>query len=130
MKVKKKETELNKDDAMKQNLMQTAKEAQPLDNMMESACVVEFDEACENHMDGYDKRNQAVVAKKLEIEQVGQDCRTVVSVVKMLVRSAPELEGMVGPALRRSLQHLSQRCLQQMQEFVSNFNSNNSQANV
>uniref|UniRef100_UPI00358EDE6C periphilin-1 isoform X2 n=1 Tax=Myxine glutinosa TaxID=7769 RepID=UPI00358EDE6C len=125
------EAKLNKDDVMKRISMQTAMEAQLLDNMMESAHAVEFDEACENRIDGHDKRSQAIVAKKLEIEQAfKQDCRTTVAVVKMLVRSAPELEGMVGPALRGSLQHLAQRCLQQMQEFVYNFNSANNQANV
>lgn len=54
--------------------------------------------------------------KKEQIEQVyRKDCQTVVSVVKMLVSKDPRLEGVLQNAVRRSLQDMGQRCVQELE---------------
>ncbi|KAJ7331220.1 hypothetical protein OS493_020002 [Desmophyllum pertusum] len=53
--------------------------------------------------------------KKEDIEQVyKKECHTVVNVVKMLVSNDPRLEGLLQNAVRRSLQEMGQRCVQEL----------------
>ncbi|KAL9959542.1 hypothetical protein ACROYT_G032873 [Oculina patagonica] len=55
--------------------------------------------------------------KKEEIEQVyKRECHTVINVVKMLVSNDPRLEGLLQNAVRRSLQEMGRRCVQELEK--------------
>ncbi|XP_037368551.1 periphilin-1-like [Talpa occidentalis] len=69
-------------------------------------------------------RSKAIAFKTKEIEQAyRQDCETFGMVVKMLVEKDPSLEKHIQFALRRNLQEIGERCIQELKRFIEEYDA-------
>lgn len=70
------------------------------------------------------KRRKAIVSKTKEIEQAYyQDCETFGMVVKMLVEKDASLERSIQFALRENLHELSERCVEELRQFIADYDA-------
>lgn len=69
-------------------------------------------------------RRKAIVSKTKEIEQAYyQDCETFGMVVKMLVEKDASLERPIQFALRQNLHELSERCVEELRQFIADYDA-------
>lgn len=79
----------------------------------------------------FDRRSEAIALKTKEIEQVyRQDCETFGMVVKMLIDKDPSLEKSVQFALRENLHEIGERCIEELKQFIADYDARNEEQPV
>ncbi|KAL6094113.1 hypothetical protein STEG23_027935 [Scotinomys teguina] len=79
-------------------------------------------ELCEDSQ--VSSRSRAIASKMTEIEKAyRQDCETFVMVIEMLVAKDPSLEKSIQFAMKKSLQEISERCVEELKHFITEYDN-------
>ncbi|MBN3289953.1 PPHLN protein, partial [Polypterus senegalus] len=74
--------------------------------------------------DSLNERSKVIAAKAKEIEKVyRQDCETFGMVVKMLIDKDPSLEKQIQVPLRENLRDIGERCIEELKQFIVDYDS-------